>query len=221
MQSHSFVLRLLALTISTAILVGCASPTAIAPTAAPTVDLQPTLNSVKTQAVQTAIVDLTKNAPTATPVTPTSTATSQPTATNTPAFTATPVPPTKAPTATFAPWTATPTVGPRTCSVTSVTPKSTDKINVSTDFDATWVIKNIGTQTIVKSETDIKYVSGTKLQKSGDLLDMSTNVAPGDNYTIVVKMASPVDAGTYSTVWAVVLGKDTLCTLNLTVTVVK
>jgi hypothetical protein len=219
MQSHSFALRLLALTISTFILVGCASPTAILPTAVPTIDLQPTLNAVKTQAVQTALVNLTQTAPTATPVTPTNTP--LPTATSTPAFTATPVPPTKAPTATLAPWTLTPTVGAYSCSVTSVTPKSTDKVTASSNFDTTWVIKNNGTQTWLGSETDIKYVSGTKLQKSGDLLDMTSNVAPGDSYTIAVDMVSPADAGTYTAVWAVMMGKDTLCTLNLSVTVVK
>lgn len=219
MQHPTFVLRLLALTITAAILAGCASPTAIAPTAAPTVDLQPTLIAVKTQAVQTAIANLTQNAPTATPVTPTNTP--QPTATSTLAATATPVPPTLAPSATFAPWTLTPTAAAFSCSVTSTTPKSTDKITVASNFDGIWVLKNNGTQTWTHSETDIKYVSGTKLQKTLNLLDLSTNVAPGDSYTVTVDMVSPAEAGTYTTVWAVVMGKDTLCTLNLTVTVVK
>jgi len=51
------------------------------PITAPTVDLQPTLDMVKTQAARTVVAELTLNAPTATPVTPTSTPTATATAT--------------------------------------------------------------------------------------------------------------------------------------------
>src|SRR5450759_5638963 len=60
------------------ILTGCTTVTAtvapgVLPTAAPTTDTLPTLNLVRTQAVQTALANLTQNPPTATPVLPTAT----------------------------------------------------------------------------------------------------------------------------------------------------
>ena len=219
MSSKHIALRLLGLVAIAAIMVGCASPTAISTPVAPTVDQQPTFNAVKTQAVQTVVSDLTKNAPTAAPIIPTNTP--NPTSTGTPVSTATPEMPTKTATATFIPWTLTPTIGALSCSVTSVSPKATDKLSPTTDFDANWVIKNNGTQTWQHKETDIHYVSGTKFQKNGDLLDMSSDVTIGNSYTVTIHMNSPADAGTYTSTWAVAMGKDILCNLNLTVVVVK
>jgi hypothetical protein len=191
------------------------------PITAPTVDLQPTLDMVRTQAARTVVAELTLNAPTATPVTPTSTAT----ATATPGPTKTPVPPTARPTATFIPWTATPiyTATPLgyACVITEATPKSTDQIKVSTDFDGRWVVKNTGTITWLKSAVDFKYISGTKFQVFGDLFDMKSDVAPDASYTVIVDMKALADAGIYKTTWAIVQGGLTICTLDLSVTVVK
>lgn len=219
MSSKILTLCVLTFVAISAILVGCASPTAIIPTAVATVDLQPTLNAVKTQAAQTVVANLTQNAPTAAPATPTSTP--NPTATGTPVPSPTIALPTITATATFIPWTLTPTVGAFSCVVTSVSPKSTDKLGPTADFDATWVIKNAGTQTWSNEEVDITYVSGTKFQTGGDLLDMASDVTSGNTYTIAVDMKTPADAGTYTAVWTVMKGGATLCTLNLTVVVVK
>ncbi len=219
MSSKFLMLRVMALVAISAILVGCASPTAIIPTAVATLDLQPTLNAVKTQSAQTVVANLTQNAPTAAPATATSTP--NPTATGTPVPTATIALPTSTSTATFIPWTLTPTVGAFSCVVTSVSPKTTDKLGPTADFDATWVIKNAGTQTWAHGEIDIAYVSGTKFQTGGDLMDMAADVTPGNTYTIAVDMKTPADAGTFTAVWTVSKGSDVLCTLNLTVNVVK
>lgn len=222
MSSKHLALRLLALVAIAAILVGCASPspTATSTTVAPTVDQQPTFNAVKTQAAQTIVANLTQNAPpTAIPVTPTNT----PSPTGTATLTSTPLPPINTATATFIPWTLTPTIGAFSCSVTSVSPKATDKLSPSTAFDGTWVIKNIGTETWQHKEIDIHYVSGQKFQENPDLIlkDMTDDVTTGNSYTVIVDMISPADAGTYTAVWSVAKGKDILCTLNLTVVVVK
>ncbi len=223
-------LKILAVILTAAILAGCAlqsnvqAPTntpATAATAAPTIDLQPTLDQVKTQAAQTVVANLTLNAPTATPVTPTSTATPTPTIT----LTFTPVPPTARPTATYIPWTATPIYTPTPkaydCVITDFSPKATDQIKVSTDFDGRWVVTNTGTQTWAKTEVDFKYVTGTKFQVHGDVFDLKADVAPGTSYTVIVDMKTPADAGSYQTTWAIVQGSLNICTLNLTVTVIK
>jgi len=238
MHAKPMPLKILAVLLIAAILAGCSlqfnvpTPTTAPtiahnteenskPTTAPTEDVQPTLDMVKTQAAQTVVAELTLNAPTATPITPTSTAT----ATVTLGPTNTPVPPTAKPTATFIPWTATPkyTATPLgyACVITEATPKSTDQIKVSTDFDGRWVVKNTGTITWLKSGVDFKYISGTKFQVLGDLFDMKSDVAPDASYTVIVDMKAPVDAGTYQTTWAIVQGSLTICTLNLTVTVIN
>jgi hypothetical protein len=200
-----------------AILTGCNSPTPT-PTAMPTVDQQPTFDALRTQAVQTAVVDMTRNAPTATPVTPT--ATEQPTAT--PAPTNTPQP-TAVPTATYIPWTSTPiyTATPveNACSITEVTPASSTILAKRADFDGKWIVKNIGSRTWESESVDIVYKSGTKLQKLYDAEDLQTNVPYGSSLTVIVDMTAPADAGKYSTTWAIVRGSVTICTLDLTITV--
>jgi cytoskeletal protein RodZ len=230
MKSRPVGLSIISFILVAAILAGCSFNLApAAPTTAPSSTPQATseqevdVNQVRTQAAETVIADLTKNAPTATPVTPTDTATPQATITIT--LTNTPVPPTARPTATWIPWTKTPvytaTLAAYNCTITDYSPKSSENIKVSTDFDGRWVVKNTGTQTWVKTEVDIKYISGTKFQTKVDIFDLKSDVVKGDSYTVIVDMKTPADAGSYNTTWAIVQGGLTICSLNLTVTVVK
>ena len=231
MRYKLFFQKVLVVSVLAAILAGCSTPPAPIPTVMPTavqqptVNQQPTLNAVRTQAVQTAVAELTKNAPavpTATPVTPTATVVLP---------TQTPVPPTNTPlptarpTATFIPWTATPlyTATPVNiaCSITEVSPKPTDKLAKKADFDGRWVVKNIGSQTWETASVDIVYKSGTKFQQSADSMDLATNIPYNSSLTVIVDMTAPADAGTYNAVWAIVRGTTTICTLNLTVVVVN
>jgi len=203
-------------------LVGCSSPTPIPTLLAPTVDLQPTLNAVQTLAAQTVITNLTKNAPTAVLATATLAASSTPAATATqapPAATNTALPPTAAPTATYVPWTLTPTVAPYSCSITSSAPPANTSYAVNSNFDVQWVIKNTGLNKWLKPETDVRYSVGTKMQKLGDILDLSSDVAPGDSYTVLIDMVTPATVGTYTASWVVITGKITICTLNLSIIV--
>jgi hypothetical protein len=207
----------MAVIVLAASLAACSAPTA---TVAPTVDLQPTLNAVQTQAAQTVIANVTKNAPpTATPVTPT----------NTPAATSTPVPTatlastnTLVPTATitYAPWTLTPSPAPYSCAITSASPAAGASISVGGSYDGNWVIKNTGTQTWLHKETDIRFLSGTNMQKAAlTAIDMTADVTPGSSYTVLIDMLAPATASTYSATWVVITGKNTICTLTYTMIV--
>jgi len=191
----------------------------ITPTLAPTDTSAPTLdqNLVNTQAAQTAVANMTLNAPTATPVTPTSTSTTVPTMT----LTFTPLPPTAYPTATFIPWTSTPTATPivYSCAVTSTTPSSTDTVKVSTAFNWSWVIKNTGKWAWGQHQADIKYVSGTIMQTNGYLFDMPADVSPGVSVTVKIAMKTPASAGTYTATWEIVQEGVLVCTLPLSVKV--
>jgi hypothetical protein len=224
MSSPKLVLRLLAAITLVAILAGCSNtPTAttVAPTTAPTSNnqqnLQPTFNAISTQAAQTVIANLTQNAPTATPVTPTNTA--LPSATPVPSNT--PLPPAKA-TATFAPWTLTPTPAAYACSITSVAPVANTQLTTGANFDGIWVVKNTGTQKWLGAETDVRFSSGTNFQKGGLTgLDLKNDVAPNESYTAGMDMVVPstTGAGTYTSSWILITGKITICTLSITVVV--
>jgi len=204
--------------IAAVILAGCSPAPTPSPTAVPTIDPQPTFNAIATQAVQTMVADLTLNAPTATPVTPTAT----PAPTETPAPTNTPAP-TETPTRVFIPWTATPTAtqAAYACTVTGVSPTTSDTIKVDQDFDAKWSLKNTGTKTWIAGNTDIGFIDGTKFQTSGDLFDLSSDVAPNGTYTVVIDMKAPSSDGTYSAQWGIFLEDGSVCTLNLKINVSK
>ena len=219
MSSTKSVLRFMAVIVLAASLVACTAPTAtVVPTAV--VDLQPTFNAIQTQSAQTVIANVTKNAPpTATVVPPTST----PAVTNTPMPTATlAATNTLVPTATitFAPWTLTPTQAPYSCSITEFSPKATDSFTVGANFDGKWIVKNTGTQTWMHQETDVRFTTGTNMNKKALAgIDTTTDVAPNASYTIAMDMVAPATAGTYTSTWVIITGKITICTLNLTVVV--
>jgi len=203
-----------------AILVGCGAAPTATPTPVPTVDLKPTFDAVANQAVQTVIANLTLKAPTATPIIPTDTPaptnTVPPLPTNTPA-------PSQTPTRVFIPWTKTPTATQPAynCTVTSVSPTTSDTITVDQDFDGKWTVKNSGVNTWSSGNTDIKYVDGTKLHTGSDLIDLGSDIAPNGTYTIVVDMKAPSSDGTYSTNWGIYLEDGTVCTLTLKINVTK
>jgi uncharacterized protein YceK len=228
MSSKSLGLKLILVIIITAILAGCGTAaTTVAPTSETTSDQQATLDSLRTQVAQTVIANPTLVPPTDTPVlqTNTPTITSTPTSTITPLPTSTPLPPTLTPTRTLIPWTLTPvytaTLTTFNCSITSVSPKSTDTIKKGSDFDGKWVVKNTGTETWIHSEVDIKYISGTKFQVAGeDIFDMKSDVAHDGSYTQIVDMVAPSTAGTYTATWGFVMGSTRVCTMPLTVVVV-
>lgn len=194
-----------------------AAPTCPAPVCAPTVDVSTTLQAVATEAVGTAMAQLTLAAPTETPLPPTDTPEPSPTSgpSETPAPTATV-------TREFIPWTQTPTatVPAMGCQVTS-TGTDPGSIKVGQEFDAVWQVKNTGTETWYTADIDVRYVEGEKLQAAGDVYDLNSTVAPGAAYTVRVDMKAPDRDGSFSTTWAIIMADQRICTLPITVSVAK
>ena len=220
MKFASFVLRSMAVMVLTAVLIGCTTQTVtFVPTIPPqaTVNPQPTFNAIQTQAAQTVIADLTKNAPSATPVKPTntvaptatSTSTSAPTVASTATRAAT-VAPTIAnsPTPAVIVWTLTPTLSTYNCANLSQAPLKTDSMAPYTDFDGVWIVKNTGSEIWNNTDLDILYISGTRLQKKADVneVPLTVNVARGEQYTVRVDMKAPATPGVYNTMWAIMKG---------------
>lgn len=190
-----------------AVLASCTAPTPMPTlTPVPTIDIVPTLNAVRTEAAQTVIADLTQNAPTAT-LTPTATTTSTPTTTPTRTSTLLPL------------WTRTPTQSALACQITSSSPARNTTYDANTDFDATWVIRNTGTEEWQQNDIDIRYSSGEKMHLGGDAFDLGSDVNVGDSYTLTLDMRTPGSSGTYSTTWTLNLGAQVVCSMGLTIVV--
>ena len=194
--------------------------------AAPTPDplaVQATIDAVSTFVVQTVSVDLTSTAA----MMPTSTFTPEPT--ETPAITATlqPTATVEKPTATKMVATVVPTKtltatpAAYACKLISTSPTAGTKIKISTDFDATWIVQNVGTKIWENGYVDLKYVSGTKMQTGADIFDVPSAVVVGGELTLVVDMKAPATAGKYDASWVITMEGTTLCTLPVNIEAVN
>ncbi len=186
-------------TATAAIPVTAGSPTA---TVAPTIDITPTIAAVETRAVATAFAGLTQTAQ----ALPTQTSA----ATNTP----------PAPTRTLAPlWTLTATLPAFGCTITEVSPSVNSPLQPGSSFDGRWEVRNTGDGPWNTNETDIRYVSGTKLHVGPDVIDLNEDVDEEETIEVVLDMQAPAQVGTYVTNWAIYRGNEVLCGLGLTVSV--
>ena len=198
--------------------------------AAPTIDplaLQATVDAAVSRAMQTEAFKQTNTAaalptntftftPTLEPTvtaTPTlnSTATARATAKSTktvltPVATKTSVPSTQKPSVTAAP-------ADYLCTLVSTSPTSGSNININTDFDAVWKVKNSGTKAWEVSYVDLVYLSGTKMQTMGDVYDVKTAVAQGGELTLTVDMKTPSTAGKYKVSFVLKMEGNIMCTL--------
>jgi hypothetical protein len=170
------------------------------------VDIQQTLDAVKTQSAGTVIANLTMNAP-------------DPTKTAVPMSTNTPQPTLKATNTLMPWWTKTPTQPSGGCTITDSSPKPNAIFAPNASFDGNWVIKNTGNGKWLSNETDIRYSSGTKFQTKVDVLDLKNDVAEEDSYTVVVDMKAPAAPGTYVTTWVVYKGGQVICSMPLSIIV--
>jgi len=105
------------------------------------------------------------------------------------------------------------------CQLVSQTPVNNTHFAASADFDTTWNIKNTSTFDWIKSNVDWVYVSGTKMQKFGDIHDLPLDVVKGGTISLILDMTAPASNGTYSDTWALVQGSTTICTMSVTIKV--
>jgi hypothetical protein len=168
----------------------------------------PDPNIIRTEAVRTAMAQLTQIAaanptntpmPTPKPITattaPTATSTTAPTFTPQPTFTLTAAPVNYGsgevkPTAT---WTN------LRAQVLSTDPKDWSTIKSNTDFDIRWWVKNTGS---VEWTTGfwIQYISGSNVHKK-EWYHLRNSVGIGDEYQFIVDAKSGLESGLLSTRW--------------------
>lgn len=138
-------------------------------------------------------------------------------------------PPSETPTPTFLFILSTPTVPSSTptlevsgsqyaCRVNSQTPADNSTFAQGANFDAHWVVTNIGTDAWDSDSADYRFSNGDRIHKAS-IYDFSKSVAPGKQTEIVVDMKAPDSAGTYTTTWKINIGKNKFCSMNLTIIV--
>ncbi len=208
MNPLTCALRTLSVLLLTTVLAGCGLA---APAATPTVDIQPTLVSIRTEAAGTAFADQTRSAPS-----PTHT----PTETQTPTKTPTP-PPSASPTRTRTPilWTWTPTLPSGGCIVVGQAPDPGSSFLPDAGFDARWDIKNTSGETWLKDQVRVRYASGAVLQTKTDEAKLEGDAGPGATVPVIVDMQAPSRPGTYVTNWAVYHNEKVQCGLTVRIRV--
>jgi hypothetical protein len=105
------------------------------------------------------------------------------------------------------------------CELVTQAPEDNSTLAPRIDFEVRWQVKNTGTLTWDSNNIDYRYASGDKLHTSSGIYDMYKNIPPQEMADIIVKMRSPGDPGTYSTVWKIRIGKTEFCKLSLTIVV--
>ena len=225
--------RLFPLLTLTVLLASVASGCGILGGGEPTPDplaFQATLNAAATEAVSTiqAQFTQTEQARPTEPFVPIPSATPQPTQppTATPEISPTPPPPTWTPvpifTNTFTPTaTSNATPSPYSCAVVKVEPKAGTKLPYRADFDARFTLKNNGSKDWLAANVDLKYVSGEKMQKYADAVDLGKDVKPGEEYTFVVDMLAPDNAGSYKATWNLVDSSNVYCSVTIEIQVTR
>lgn len=188
---------------------------------------QATVDAAVAQTLQAVSANLTSTAAALPTSTFTVAPTLEPTATATPEARATVKPtifiPTVANTAVPVPPkpTATATASTYNCKLNSTSPAAGTKINVNTNFDASWKVQNVGTHIWEVGYVDLRYVSGTKMQTKADIFDISTAVAVGGDLTLTVDMHTPTTAGKYTASWVLTMDGATMCTLPVDIEAVN
>lgn len=193
---------------------GCVPPAPGASAVDPTLVAQVAATVHADVALTAAAQPTATSAPTYTPL-PTYT----PYPTYTPQPTETPVPPTETSRPTAAPsLTPTPTPQKWACTILSSSPAAGAEYGKSVDFDATFTVKNTGTQPWISSDLDIIYVSGEKTMVKTDLYDLKKNVDPGNSVDLLIDYMSPASTGDYRVEYDLKSG-DTFCPLVTTIKV--
>jgi hypothetical protein len=148
--------------------------------------VQPQDDIIATLAQQTVQAYQTQNAPAATPIVPSATATALPTLT--PAATATvkTVP------------TATPLPCNRATFISETIPDGT-KFNAGASFTKSWRLKNTGTCTW-NTNYKLVFVDGNKMS-GPDSVKLNSHIKPGESVDILVDLKAPTKPGTYTGYW--------------------
>ncbi|MFH2040675.1 MAG: NBR1-Ig-like domain-containing protein [Chloroflexota bacterium] len=127
--------------------------------------------------------------------------------------------PTPTPTGTLNTPTATTTGA---CTFVSLVPPNNSKFTPGQEYiDFIWIVKNTGTTTWDKTKVSYKFISGQNFNKKGTTVLLTDDIAPGAISTLLDDIVVPTTIGKYTETWALVQDGTTLCSVTLTIEVIK
>ena len=201
----SYLIKVVILISILASMVGCGNaPAATAAVANPT----PDLSSIKTEAAQTVVAQITVDAvlhPAASATTSPPTETQVPDVSLTPTLVAS-LTATATNFVTFTPIATTTATPLPTIPISDQaqlnyrTPKEWSQFKPGETFDVVWSIQNIGKKTWT-TEYFFTYFNGTKMNYNGDIIFLNSQVEPGATVQFTVDMKAPENPGNYTTSW--------------------
>jgi len=205
--------RLTAILFVVVLLLACAPAIATTPPAAPPAFDPSSLNTTIAQTAGAAATQTSISQPTLTPsATVTKTPTETPTSTPTFVFViSTPTVPSITPTFEVS-------SSPFACRIVSQDPANNSVFAKNTDFATLWRVLNVGANAWDANSVDYHFFGGDKLHKSS-IYDLPDSVPTGGQIDIIANMKTPKQEGTYQTTWAIRVGKEDFCKLNLTIEV--
>ncbi len=110
------------------------------------------------------------------------------------------------------------TVPPSANSCVVIITAPLNPVVVLSDFDTVLTVKNISGGDWLKDSVDYKYISGTKMHQK-DTYDFTQTIKNGESGQVIVDMLAPSEPGIYTAQWAIISGSQTLCVLDIAVTV--
>lgn len=184
-------------------------------TPAPTVDV----NMLFTQAAQTVVAQMTKNAPT---VTPTLAATNTPLPSKTPLGGAFPTLPALATLPPLATSTSQAYNGPDKALYITQSPSDYTSVKTGQVFNIIWRLRNTGTTTWTTNYVYRFYSATSKLPTNANGYNLPSSVPPNGEVELKVVATAPTSTGTYDTRWVLTNAEGTnFSNFDLTVNVVQ
>jgi hypothetical protein len=111
------------------------------------------------------------------------------------------------------------TPGVYDCTLTNQLPPNGSNFAPGSEFFATWTIENNGWYSLDSDNVDYRYLNGTHLQKLKDAYDLPQTLMRSGSINLVVPMVAPSAPGIYAATWAVVSGKQVICSWTIQVNV--
>jgi hypothetical protein len=105
------------------------------------------------------------------------------------------------------------------CRIMSQSPSANTTISPNASFEASWTIRNIGTETWESGMVDIHYLAGSRIHRTPDRFDLPQNIYTGEAVTIKLQMMAPANPGRYNVTWAMSAGDITFCAMPMTLEV--
>jgi hypothetical protein len=107
-----------------------------------------------------------------------------------------------------------------TCTVISKIPEKGAVIMMGQIFNVYWTVLNTGTKTWTNNGVDFLYSSGLRMD-GRHIQDLRLSVKPGSKITLKIQLTAPKKVDTYSTIWALKVGKTSFCRMQITFNVTK